>query len=90
MACANVNSPALTKLTTMMVVAVEDWMAAVTPTPVTRRLNALDVMDARKDLSPSPATFWSPTLSKLSPKRNNVTDPMRVTNWNIICIYSAA
>ena len=57
MACANVRSPAFTKLTTIIVVAVEDWMAAVTPTPVRRRLKPLEVMDARKDRRPSPATF---------------------------------
>ena len=85
-ACAKVRSPAFTKLTTMMVVAVDDWIAAVTPTPVIRRLKELDVIDARNDRRPSPATFCKPTLNRLSPNRKSATAPIRVTNCTNICI----
>ena len=57
MACPSTSSPALTKLTTRMVVAVEDWMAAVTPIPVMICLKGLEVIEARNERSPSPATF---------------------------------
>ena len=79
-AWANVRRPALTKLTTIIVVAVEDCMAAVTPIPVTSLLKALEVMDARKERSPSPATFCKPTLRSPRPKRKSVTAPARVRN----------
>ena len=78
--------PAFTKLTTMMVVAVEDWIAAVTPMPVTICLKGLDVIEARKDLNPSPATFWSPPLNRLNPKRKSATDPRSVRICRNTCI----
>ena len=56
-ACVKVRSPAFTKLTTITVVALEDWMTPVTPRPVTTPLNGFDVMDARNLRSPSPAAF---------------------------------
>ena len=46
-ACRSVISPALTKLTTMTVVALLDWMSAVTPTPVNTPLKRLRVMAPR-------------------------------------------
>ena len=85
-ACPSTSKPAFTKLTTMMVVAVEDWITAVTPIPVTICFAGLDVMDARKARRPSPATFWRPPLSRLRPKRKRVTEPRRVRICNIIAI----
>ena len=57
MALPRVRRPAFTKLTTMMVVAEDDCTRAVTPRPVITRLNLFEVIDARKDLSLSPAVF---------------------------------
>jgi hypothetical protein len=88
MAWHKARSPALTKLTTMIVVAVEDWITAVTPIPVIICLNGLEVIDARKDLKPSPATFWRPPLSRLSPKRNRATEPSSVKICRNTCIGS--
>ena len=56
-ACVRVSSPAFTKLTTITVVALEDWMIAVMLRPVSTLLKGFDVMAARKDLSLSPAAF---------------------------------
>ena len=41
----------------MTVVAEDDWMSAVMPTPVITLLNGLEVMAERKPLNLSPAAF---------------------------------
>ena len=51
------RSPAFTKLTTITVVALDDWIMAVISKPVSTLLKALDVIEARKALSLSPAAF---------------------------------
>ena len=51
------SSPAFTKLTTITVVALEDWIMAVIIKPVRTLLKGLEVMDAKNDLSRSPAAF---------------------------------
>ena len=60
-ACRSVISPALTKLTTMTVVALLDWMSAVTPTPVNMPIKRLRVMAPRMLRMWSPASFSSPS-----------------------------
>ena len=57
MALASESSPAFTKLTTITVVALEDCMTAVIPSPVSTCFSGVDVMEARNDLSLSPAAF---------------------------------
>ena len=57
MALPRVRRPAFTKLTTMIVVADDDCTRAVTPRPVSTRLNLFEVICARKDLNLSPAVF---------------------------------
>ena len=57
MALARDSRPALTKLTSINVVAVEDWTRAVTTIPVRTRLNAVEVIAAMNDLNFSPAIF---------------------------------
>ena len=56
-AWVRVRSPAFTKLTTITVVALDDWMIAVMPSPVSTLLKGFDVMAARKDFNLSPAAF---------------------------------
>jgi hypothetical protein len=56
-ACPRDSSPALTKLTTITVVADEDWMIDVIPSPVITPLNGLEVIADRKLLSLSPDAF---------------------------------
>ena len=56
-ACANVRSPALTKLTTMTVVALDDCITDVIPQPVRTPLKGFDVIADNKPRSLSPAVF---------------------------------
>ena len=72
---ARVSSPALTKLTTIRVVAAEDWIHAVTVRPVSTLLKALEVIIARNPLSLSPATFCRFSLIMLIPNRNKAREP---------------
>ena len=67
MACTNVRSPALTKLTTMTVVADDDCINAVIPKPVITPLKGFDVIADKKPLSLSPAAFCKPELIKFMP-----------------------
>ena len=66
-ACVSVRSPALTKLTTITVVADDDCMIEVIPTPVMTPLNGFDVMAVRKPLNFSPAAFCKPELIMFMP-----------------------
>jgi len=59
---ARVNSPALTKLTTITVVAEEDWIRAVINTPVNTPVTRLVVIAVRILRNLSPATFCKPSL----------------------------
>jgi hypothetical protein len=56
-ACARVRRPAFTKLTTITVVADEDWIKVVIPKPVSTPLKGLDVIADRKLRRRSPAAF---------------------------------
>ena len=66
-ACVRVSSPALTKLTTITVVADDDWIIDVTPTPVRTPFRGLDVIAERKPRSFSPAAFCKPELIRFMP-----------------------
>mgnify|MGYP007028160160 CR=1 FL=1 len=59
---ARVSSPALTKLTTITVVAEEDWIRAVISTPVKTPVTRLVVIAVKILRSLSPATFCKPSL----------------------------
>ena len=84
MACIRVRSPAFTKLTTITVVALDDWITVVMPNPVSTPLKGLDVMEERKFLNLSPAAFWSPALIMFIPNRNIPRAPSSVRICNII------
>lgn len=66
-ACLRVRSPAFTKPTTITVVALEDWITAVTPSPVTTPLSGLEVIEARNLRRPEPAAFCNPELIRFIP-----------------------
>ena len=57
MACASDSSPALTKLTVITVVAVEDWMAVVMKAPVSKPVKRFVVMVPSTVRSLLPAIF---------------------------------
>ena len=61
MDCARVISPAFTKLTTMTVVALDDWMSAVMRIPVSTPITRFLVMAARMLRRRSPANFSRPS-----------------------------
>ena len=66
-ACVRVRSPALTKLTTITVVAEDDWIIDVIPKPVITPLKGFDVMADKNPLNLSPAAFCSPELIRFIP-----------------------
>ena len=66
-ACASVSKPAFTKLTTITVVAEEDWITEVTPSPVKTPLKGLEVMAVNNPRNFSPAAFCKPELIKFIP-----------------------
>ena len=77
MACERFMRPALTKDTTMTVVADEDWMSAVTMIPVSTPMKRFFVMAARMLRRRSPANFSSPSLIVFIPKRKRPREPKR-------------
>ena len=83
MACVNVSSPALTKLTTITVVADEDCITVVMPRPVSTPLRGFDVMADKKLRSLSPAAFCSPELIRFIPYRNIPNAPNSVKTCSI-------
>jgi hypothetical protein len=56
-----VRSPAWTKPMSITVVAVEDWISAVTPAPVSAALSRFDVRWVRICRRRAPAARWSPS-----------------------------
>ena len=75
MAWVSVMSPALTKLTSISVVAVDDCTSAVTTKPVSRQRPVLDVMRAMNVRRELPANFCKPPLINDMPKRNMPRHP---------------
>ena len=74
-ACASVIMPALTKPTTMTVVAVDDWIIAVTTKPTSTAKKRFPVSTSSIRLSLAPAAFSSPSPIVLIPKRNRPSPP---------------
>ena len=66
-AWVRLSRPALTKLTIITVVALEDWMMAVMRVPVRTRVKELAVMAERMERRRLPATFWRPSLISVMP-----------------------
>jgi hypothetical protein len=75
MDCASVINPAFTKLTTITVVALDDWMSAVIRIPVRTPIMRFLVIAARILRRRSPANFSRPSDIVFIPKRNNASEP---------------
>ena len=73
--CANVIKPAFTKLTTITVVALDDWMRAVMRIPVSTPITRFFVMAAKILRKRSPAYFSRPSDIVFIPKRNSASEP---------------
>lgn len=78
MACVNPRSPALTKLTTITVVAEEDCMSAVIDTPVSTPTKRFLVIAPRMERMRVPAICCSPSLIIFIPYRNRPNAPINV------------
>ena len=72
------RSPALTKLTTITVVADDDWIRAVISTPVSTPVTRLVVIAVSMLLNRSPATFCNPSLMTFIPYKKSPKEPIRV------------
>jgi hypothetical protein len=66
-ACESVKRPALTKPTVITVVAEEDWITDVIPTPVITPLKGFEVIAVRKPRILLPAAFCRPPLIRFIP-----------------------
>ena len=78
------SKPALTKLTTITVVAEELWMMGVINKPVITPFTRLDVIAARMVLILLPATFCKASLIIFIPKRNTPNDPINCKKSRIV------
>jgi hypothetical protein len=89
MASVKVNKPAFEKLTTIKVVADEDWMTEVIKKPVVIPKNLLDVMVAKIDLILSPASFKSASLITFIPNKKTPKAPINCSiSVKPYCIYN--
>ncbi|MHB9293657.1 hypothetical protein Holit_02784 [Hollandina sp. SP2] len=75
-AWVRVSSPALTKETTITVVAEDDWIIAVTIKPVNTAVTLFPVMKPRTCWNRDPAVCWMPSLITFMPYRNSPRLPM--------------
>ena len=80
MACESERSPALTKLTVMTVVAVDDWIEVVMNAPVSRPVKRLVVMVLRTVRKRLPAIFCRPSLMTFMPYISRATEPTSIRN----------
>ena len=83
-ACIRFISPEFTKLTTITVVALDDWMIAVKIIPTSSPINLFFVKTARILLILAPAAFSRLSLIWLIPYKNSPSPPNRE---NIVIIF---
>ena len=76
-ACVKLKRPAFTKLTTMTVVADEDWIRAVISMPVKTPATRFEVMAVRIRRKLSPASFCKPSLMIFMPYKKSPNAPSR-------------
>ena len=72
----NVKSPAFTKLTTITVVADDDWIRAVINTPVSIPVTLFVVIAVSIRRKLSPANFCNPSLMIFIPYKNSAKEPI--------------
>ena len=89
MACANVNSPALTNDTVITVVAVDDCTEAVTSIPVNIPVNLFVVMAPNTWRSWGPAIFCKASLIDFIPYISSAKEPrsVKITQMDINCNF---
>lgn len=72
----SVRSPAFTKLTTITVVADDDWIRAVINTPVSIPVTLFVVIAVSIRRKLSPANFCNPSLMIFIPYKNSAKEPI--------------
>ncbi len=77
-ACIRFISPEFTKLTTITVVALEDWMIAVNTIPTIIPINRFLVKNSSMLRIFAPAAFSSPSLIIFIPYRKNPSPPSSI------------
>ena len=82
----SVISPAFTKLTTITVVALDDWMSAVMRMPVSTPITRFLVIAAKMLRRRSPATFSRPSDIVFMPYRNRAREPTSENMFSIVSI----
>ena len=89
MACARVSRPALTNDTVMSVVAVDDWMLAVTNIPVMAPMKRLAVIFCNTLRSCGPAIFCRPSLRVFIPNISSASEPnsVKIVNTFMVSCY---
>ncbi len=85
--CAKGKRPALTSPTTMMVVADEDWIMAVTPAPKRTPFTGLDVIFSSMPRNFDPETSIKLLLISCMPNKNRARPPNSVTKLNISILF---
>jgi hypothetical protein len=78
---ANVSSPAFTKLTTITVVADDDWIMEVTKAPVRIPETLVEVIPFNILRNCSPAIFCNPSLMIFMPKMKTPNAPNRPSTF---------
>ena len=76
MAWTRVSSPALTRLTVITVVALDDCIIPVNTAPVSIRRNGLEVIGIRNERSLYPASFCKAELIRVIPNRKSPNEPI--------------
>ena len=74
--CCKVKRPALTKVTTITVVAPDDWITIVMIRPVKRPLKRFPVITESARCKRSPALFWTPSLINFIPYKRKASEPI--------------
>ena len=74
--CCKVKRPALTNVTTITVVAPDDWMTIVITRPVKRPLKRFPVITESARCKRSPALFCTPSLINFIPYSRKASEPI--------------
>ena len=78
--------PEFTKVTTITVQALEDWMIPVNTMPTSKPVNLFVVNISRILLNLAPAAFSMPALIRFIPKRKRPRPPLSVNKIDAVII----
>ena len=84
MACASVSRPAFTNDTVISVVAVDDWMLAVTNIPAIMPVKRFEVTFSNTERNWGPAIFCKPSLRDFMPNISRASEPRSLNTTQIL------